>query len=267
MELTASMIKLAQQELKKKGLYSGEIEGRINPAMKSALGMIPELKPSWRYKQKVTGFIQLLCMENDIDTGDLDGLWGPRTAHAFDVLKEFLETGVMPVNWRDVEPLNVNPHNWPDETEADLISFYGEPGEQNLIVFDSPYPMKASWDKRIIIRRIRCHQKVKESLEMVLGKVLNHYGMDKIKELHLDIYGGSYVYRKKRGGSSWSTHAWGIALDFDPDNNQLKWGRDKALFARPEYDAWWRFWEEEGWSGLGRVKNYDWMHVQAAKIR
>jgi hypothetical protein len=27
-------------------------------------------------------------------------------------------------------------------------------------------------------------------------------------------------------------------------------------FAQPEYDAWWRFWEEEGWVSLGRTKNY-----------
>ena len=69
-----------------------------------------------------------------------------------------------------------------------------------------------------------------------------------------------------RGGTRWSTHAWGIAIDYDPDRNQLKWGRDRAAFARPEYDAWWRLWEEEGWVSLGRTRNYDWMHVQAAKL-
>jgi hypothetical protein len=266
MELTTSMIKLAQKELKKKGKYHGEIDGRINAGVKSALGTIPQLKPHWRYKQKLIGFIQLLCIENNIDTGDLDGLWGTRTAYAYEVLKQYLETGVMPGNWRDIEPLDVNPHHWPKETESDLIAFYGEPGEQHLTVFQAPYPLKASWDKRIIIQRVRCHEKVKESLETILNNVLDHYGHDKINELHLNVYGGSYSYRKKRGGSSWSTHAWGIAMDFDPDNNQLRWGRDKALFAQPEYDAWWRFWEEEGWTSLGRVKNYDWMHVQAAKI-
>lgn len=267
MQLTTSMIKLAQKELQKKGLYQGMLDGKINPGVKTALGSINELKPQWHYKQKLIGFIQLLCIENNIDTGPLDGLWGPRTAYAYDVLKQFLETGIMPDPWRDVEPLNLNPHKWPLENENELIDFYGPPGESRLVLFDSPYPLRASWDRRIKINRIKCHEKVKESLKTVLTNVLNHYGLNKIKELKLDLYGGSYSYRKKRGGSSWSTHAWGIALDFDPDHNQLKWGRDKAEFAKPQYDAWWRFWEEEGWTGLGRTKNYDWMHIQAAKVR
>ena len=86
-------------------------------------------------------------------------------------------------------------------------------------------------------------------------------------ETELDIYGGCYAPRKKRGGSTWSTHAWAIALDFDPDRNQLNWGRDKASFARPEYDDWWDCWEAEGWVSLGRERNFDWMHVQAAKLK
>lgn len=51
-----------------------------------------------------------------------------------------------------------------------------------------------------------------------------------------------------------------------PDRNQLKMGRDRAVFARPDYDVWWRCWEEEGWTSLGRTRNYDWMHVQAARL-
>jgi hypothetical protein len=68
-----------------------------------------------------------------------------------------------------------------------------------------------------------------------------------------------------RGGSSWSVHSFGAAIDFLPDENQLKWGKDKASLARPEYEAFWEIWENEGWMSLGRRKNYDWMHVQATK--
>lgn len=62
------------------------------------------------------------------------------------------------------------------------------------------------------------------------------------------------------------THAWGLAIDWDPAHNKLKWGRDRARLARPEYDTWWRLWEEEGWVSLGRTRNFDWMHVQAVKL-
>jgi hypothetical protein len=61
-------------------------------------------------------------------------------------------------------------------------------------------------------------------------------------------------------------HSWGIAIDYDPNRNKLRWGAEKAVFAREEYKPWWEFWEEEGWISLGRSRNFDWMHVQAARI-
>jgi len=69
-----------------------------------------------------------------------------------------------------------------------------------------------------------------------------------------------------RGGNSWSMHSWGIAIDFDASRNQLRWGREKAVLAKPVYDAWWKAWEDEGWVSLGQERNYDWMHVQAARL-
>jgi hypothetical protein len=61
-------------------------------------------------------------------------------------------------------------------------------------------------------------------------------------------------------------HIWGIAMDYDPNRNKLRWNSDKAVFAREEYRRWWEFWEEEEWVSLGRSRNFDWMHVQAARI-
>jgi hypothetical protein len=61
-------------------------------------------------------------------------------------------------------------------------------------------------------------------------------------------------------------HSWGIAIDFDPMRNQLKWGRDKARLAKPDAKKFWQAWERQGWVSLGRRKNYDWMHVQAAEL-
>ena len=103
-------------------------------------------------------------------------------------------------------------------------------------------------------------------MKAVLTKVLELYGIEEIQRLGLDVWSGCVNVRKMRGGTEWSMHSWGIAVDYDDTNNQLKWGRDKARFARPEYDKWWQCWEKEGWESLGRKKNYDWMHVQAAKI-
>jgi len=50
------------------------------------------------------------------------------------------------------------------------------------------------------------------------------------------------------------------------NRNQLKWDHTRASFARPEYEKWFHLWEEEGALSLGRARDYDWMHVQFAKL-
>jgi hypothetical protein len=96
--------------------------------------------------------------------------------------------------------------------------------------------------------------------------VFGLYGDEGIKKHGLDRYGGSFNCRKKRGSSTaWSTHGWGISIDWFPSKNKLKWDSDKASLAHPDLDPWWEAWEKEGWLSLGRSENRDWMHVQAAK--
>jgi hypothetical protein len=126
--------------------------------------------------------------------------------------------------------------------------------------------MRIAWNLRQKVNSTLCHEQVADSAARVFNRVLDHYGEVKIVDLHLDLFGGCYNKRPIRGGSRWSLHSWGIAFDFDPSRNRLRWGRDRAAFAKPEYKAWWQIWEEEGWLSLGRERNFDWMHVQTAKL-
>ncbi len=57
-----------------------------------------------------------------------------------------------------------------------------------------------------------------------------------------------------------------VAVDYFPAENKLFSGWDQAVFAQPQYDKWWEFWEREGWISLGRTQNFDWMHIQAARL-
>ena len=189
-----------------------------------------------------------------------------RQAFAFDVLYEKVVEGREPRVWRPEDLPDLNPNGWPPQkSQSELERFYGLVG-QNQATIDAPYPHKLAWKKSTAVNQFSCHEKVHDSLERVLKRVLDHYGPEEIGRLGLDLWGGCLNVRQIRGGTRYSTHSWGIALDYDPAHNRLKWGRDRATFARPDYDMWWALWEEEGWVSLGRARNFDWMHVQAAKI-
>lgn len=157
-------------------------------------------------------------------------------------------------------------NNWP--TQAGVRSYFGEPGSPQATagMVDLAYPMKIAWDKSQVIKRFRCHAKVEAPLERIFQQALAHYGQAEITRLGLDIFGGCYNFRPMRGGNNWSMHSFGIAVDLDPENNQLKWGRDRARFAKPEYDAFWKIVEAEGALSLGRARNMDWMHFQFARL-
>ena len=265
MRLTKRQLKLIQILLNTQGLNAGIEDGILGEKTISALNNVEGLNLEWSRTRRLIAYLQMQSNNNGIDAGIIDGYWGPQTETAVEILSEFINTGVMPIKWRDIIPLNINPNNWPKSDETSLVSFYGNRGE-NQVRVQLPYPHRLAWDKRIIINSFYCHEKVQESIFGILTKVLNHYGQDEIRNLGLDLWGGCLNERKMRGGSKWSTHSWGIALDYNPDFNRLKWGREKAVFAKTEYDKWWQFWENEGWISLGRTKNYDWMHIQAIKF-
>ena len=105
-----------------------------------------------------------------------------------------------------------------------------------------------------------------ETRVRIVQATLDHYGMEKIRELGLDLYGGCFNNRSIIGGKATSMHAWGIAVDMDPDRNGLNIPAPKAVLSGPEYAAFWRFVEAEGAVSLGRSRDYDWMHFQFATL-
>lgn len=256
---------LVQKILKEKGLYEFKIDGIAGPGTIAGIESVVELNKSWSLRRKVVGLIQLYCLEQGIDSGDVDGYWGPQTEHAFEQILYKLEHGRLPGSWRPEDREDKNPLGWPVQYSDNFNNFYGEKG-QHLKKLECPYPLRIAWNLNMTIRSFYCHEKVHDSMARILQKVLDHYGMDEISRLRLDLWGGCYNERRIRGGNKWSTHSWGISIDFDPVHNKLKWGRDKATLSRPEYDDWWKFWEDEGWVSLGRERNFDWMHIQAAKL-
>lgn len=196
--------------------------------------------------RKVVVVLQLEALAAEINVGQIDGYIGPMTIQAVDEL-----SGVTFERPDELFPI-----------EKDVEKYYGKPGENQTSVA-LPYTQLLAWDLRVEVNKFSCHELVHDSIQACYGRVLDHYGVDQIGRLRLNRFGGCLNVRKKRGGTSWSMHAWGIAIDTDPAQNQLRWKSDRAVMARPEYNEWWKIWEDEGWCSLGRERDFDWMHIQA----
>lgn len=142
---------------------------------------------------------------------------------------------------------------------------YGTPNETGAGYLETvvcPYPLRIAWDTDSTTSKVRCHKLIAPNLKAVFTDILAEYGLAKIKELGIDLYGGCFNYRKMRGGSSWSKHAWGIAIDLDPARNTLKETKKTARFARAEYKPMIDIFYKHGFIGLGVEKDYDWMHFE-----
>jgi hypothetical protein len=150
-------------------------------------------------------------------------------------------------------------------TTNQIIAKYGKPnetGKDYLVTIKIPYPMRLAWDTSIKVTRVSCHKLIADKLLNVFNDLLAHYGYDEIKRLGIDLYGGCFNYRRMRGGTAWSLHSWGIAIDLDPARNTLKETKRTARFARLEYKPMIDIFYKHGFISLGVEKNYDWMHFE-----
>lgn len=175
----------------------------------------------------------------------VDGFWGPKSQAA---CRAYLRS-LMP-----------NPNPWPGTSQAELRAFYGTPGdESNLISIEFPYRML--YDGRAVTKT-RVHKKCAASLLRVLNAIAGRFNdaPDIVDEA--SDYGGCFNFRPKRGGTSWSLHAWGAAIDLDADDNTYKnsWPMqsDMPLEIMEEF-------AKEGWKSGGAWWGYDSMHFEATR--
>ena len=170
-------------------------------------------------------------------------------------------------------------NKWPKDEFDSLNAFYGKHKyddegtvldrweSQFLTRFKPPFQMKLSWDVETPVRLITCNKACFRSLACVLQKVWEAYGMDQdaINRDRLNLYGGCYNFRRARGLGRLSAHAWGAAIDLDPDKNSLgqKWAKGKGMMPEVVIDIF----KAEGWVWGGDFKSRpDCMHFQAATI-
>ncbi len=105
-----------------------------------------------------------------------------------------------------------------------------------------------------VANRIRCHPAVADMFDHALQAIYREQLW-----VYLGRYGGCFTIRTQRGNATrWSTHAWGIAGDFDVDNNPLGEPPRMNLGVVQIFEACGFVWG-------GRFRRPDGMHVQAAK--
>ena len=112
---------------------------------------------------------------------------------------------------------------------SELIKTFGDPSvntltweRNNMIVFQIPSYILVHVD--CLPTKIYCHKKFKD--------VLNNWFMALIKErLHDEIrtYDGCWNVRKKRGLSTLSIHAFGMAIDLNASHNPLGLTRQQCI--------------------------------------
>lgn len=158
-----------------------------------------------------------------------------------------------------------SPPVWPTQAEVRKgTSRFGRPGNEALLTnIVPPYPLL--YEGRAV-KTIRVHETVAVHVLAALREVLEHYGQESVHRLGLDLYGGCYNYRSTSAGSALSMHAWGIALDFSPAANAYHTRAPRASLSCKECERWWEIWESHGAVSLGRTKDYDWMHLQFARL-
>lgn len=256
-----------QQILKFAKLYPGRIDGRIGvktrDGIKAALRDHPEAL-NWPEDRRKVAAAQVLLNTYGYEAGAVDGYDGHNTKNAFLAYDREHRTRVPLKTDRSVSgPVG---GAWPRQDQ--LESFYGPAGGSAATAGKVilPIPFKIAWNPSQTISRFSCHEKVAGPLTAIFAEAVEHYGEEDFRRLRLDRFGGCFNDRNMRGGSRKSTHAYGIAVDLDPINNQLRWTSRRAKFAKAEYEAFWQIVERHGGVSLGREKDFDWMHFQFARV-
>ncbi len=171
-----------------------------------------------------------------------------------------------------------NPVIFPIDNYRSLVSFYGDPDpdgdgvanpgweSNNLVNVKPPFEMRLAWNVNKPLKSIRIHKKCADSLSTILEEIfINFKREQELINLHrINLFGGSYSFRRARGLSRLSTHAFGAAIDIDPAYNPLGKKHDKV---NGIHQAVVNIFNKHGWVWGGDFSRPDCMHFQAARLK
>ena len=115
-----------------------------------------------------------------------------------------------------------------------------------------PFPIALSWDPTKHVRSIYCHRKLTAKFQEVVAEIDRRGLSGKVRS-----FGGCFNFRAKRSSSKLSTHAWGLAVDLNPETNAMGREGDMAAGVVAAFRRSGFTWGGD-WSGAGK----DPMHFQ-----
>jgi len=163
----------------------------------------------------------------------------------------------------------------PRETPAAMTAFYGAPSKDptNLAWFSFPCEGIRLYarDGVLLEDRVkqdgtpgkdgipdhRCHRLLVGRYEAALTEIYVTLGDAEFRRQGWHVYAGFHNYRNKTGGSGLSTHAWGGAVDNNPDENT--WNTRTSTFTNQAIGIMEKWGFLSGFRAWGR----DAMHFQA----
>lgn len=129
---------------------------------------------------------------------------------------------------------------------------------ENIRVFSLPFPMVLAWQPQTTIRRFQAHRLAGPKICAALSRMEQAHGLEYLVERKLDRWGGCFNFRLIRGGNSLSNHAWGTAVDINPDLGRMGNAEDAAAYPHFIVEAF----EAEGFYWGGRFLRPDAMHFE-----
>lgn len=254
------------------GYYRGAIDGNAGPLTRQAAQIIERNAgvnhTAWPWHRRLIAAAQAVLNAQGHEAGTVDGFVGHNTREA---LTGWLSAKAGTVADVARTPAFDRPAPVELPRQSEVTAFYGSPGpggtvEQRLATATAPAPMRLDWALETTVTRLRVHEKCAPALTAALAGVYDHYGDTVWRRLGLDRYAGGYNPRRMRGGTRWSMHAYGCAVDFFAAPNGLRTRCPKALFCGAEYKPFLDIMESHGWLPAVRLWGADAMHFQMAKL-
>ena len=237
------------------GLHSEEIP-KITKVINSYFNV--DIPISKVYTYSLAYYVTLFQAKKGLQ---VDGLIGKNTLSAiYDEYPEVEKVIAVSGSILDSHGNLKSKYKIPHYSQSEMERCWGRPGESSKHrLYPLPYPMYLSWDTKVKVKRVTFHQKAGDSLISALEEIRVAYGKDKIHKLGLDLLGGTYNFRKKRGGNSYSAHAYACAIDIDPLRNPFRARPQRAAMSKPEYFNFVEIMRTHGFKTI----SYDLQHFQA----